>query len=327
MTMQWNMRGKIFDPSEFEWDRNFVGYAQSPQTLVLDDRVRIFFATRLKDEFEKFVSHIRYVDFDLELSEVLDYARHDVIGPSVAGAFDEHGIFPLNVLKVGERILGYSNGWSRRTSVSVETGIGLLESEDNGNTFRRFGNGPIISATLEQPFLVGDPFVMNVNGKFHMWYIHGQSWSKDPISGIPERTYKIADAESEDGITWRKMNRSLITDRLGNNECQALPTVLCFDEKYHMLFCYRNTFGFRDNKENSYRIGYASSKDLKSWNRDDELSGLSRSTDGWDAEMMCYPHIFRVGRNVHLLYNGNQFGRDGFGLATLTGSPGGSLDA
>ena len=32
---------------------------------------------------------------------------------------------------------------------------------------------------------------------------------------------------------------------------------------------------------------------------------------------MCYPHLFELDGQVALLYNGNNFGRDGFGLAIL----------
>jgi predicted GH43/DUF377 family glycosyl hydrolase len=327
MALTWKRLGNIFDPLTYEWDQNFIGYAQSPQTLVLEDRVRVYFATRLRDQPNKYVSHIRYVDFDLELTRVLDYSRHEVIPSAVAGAFDEHGVFPLNVVKLGERVLGYSNGWSRRKAVSVETGIGLLESNDRGKTFTRFGTGPVLSATQYEPFLVGDPFVAAVNGKLHMWYIYGQSWKKDSVTGIQERTYKIADAESTDGVNWKKLNRRLIEDRLGDDECQALPTVLHFDGKYHMFFSYREAFGFRGSRESAYRIGYASSNDLNHWARDDEYGGLPRPSEGWDSQMMCYPHVFRVGDNVHLLYNGNEFGRHGFGLASLTREYPGRLDA
>ena len=37
----------------------------------------------------------------------------------------------------------------------------------------------------------------------------------------------------------------------------------------------------------------------------------------WDSDMLCYPHAFEYRGNVYLLYNGNEFGRHGFGLAIL----------
>jgi hypothetical protein len=33
--------------------------------------------------------------------------------------------------------------------------------------------------------------------------------------------------------------------------------------------------------------------------------------------MQCYPHTFQSDGKVYMLYNGNEFGRFGFGLAVL----------
>ena len=60
-----------------------------------------------------------------------------------------------------------------------------------------------------------------------------------------------------------------------------------------MFFCYREAFGFRENKERGYRIGYAFSLDMKTWIRDDENAGIDTSEDGWDSDMLCYPHVFQ----------------------------------
>lgn len=90
--------------------------------------------------------------------------------------------------------------------------------------------------------------------------------------------------------------------------------------RYHMIFCFRKAYDFRYNPENSYRLGYAYSDDLVNWIRDDSLVGIERSASGWDSEMMCYPNLFSCGGSIYLLYNGNEFGKNGFGLAKLLGT-------
>ena len=84
-----------------------------------------------------------------------------------------------------------------------------------------------------------------------------------------------------------------------------------------MFFCYRQSFDFRKNKNRGYRIGYAYSDDMAIWTRDDESMNLNSMEGEWDSEMMCYPHIFELNGDVYLMYNGNEFGRYGFGLAKL----------
>jgi predicted GH43/DUF377 family glycosyl hydrolase len=150
-----------------------------------------------------------------------------------------------------------------------------------------------------------------------MWYIFGVNWVKQPTVGGVERVYKIGHAISEDGTSWHKTGRQIISDKLNAEECQALPTIINYKHKYHMFFCYRQAFDFRKNKDNAYRIGYALSDDLENWTRDDDNAGISVSEGGWDSDMLCYPHVFQCEDRIYMLYNGNEFGRFGFGLAVL----------
>jgi hypothetical protein len=247
-------------------------------------------------------------------------STHDVFPESELGTFDEHGIFPINPLKVGNQIWAYTCGWSRRVSVSVETSTGLAMSVDGGNTFSRYGTGPIFTASTNEPMLVGDSFVLKEDVLFHMWYIFGKGWFKPCKTAEAERVYKIAYAQSLDGINWVKNEGvQIIQDVIGEDECQALPTVIKVNDTYHMYFCYRYATDFRTNPLRGYRLGYAYSRDGINWTRADEQKGIDLSTEGWDSEMMCYPHIFRVDNEIYLLYNGNNFGIEGFGLAKLIG--------
>jgi predicted GH43/DUF377 family glycosyl hydrolase len=318
MSMKWNKLGKIFDPADHALANDCKEFAQSPQALVFDDFVRIYFSTRQTDINGKYLSHIAYADFKKDFSGVLSVSKDTVIPLGDLGCFDEHGIFPMNVFREGNRVLGYTCGLSRRVSVSIESSIGLAISTDDGRSFYRHGPGPIMSSSLHEPFLVCDPFVNRYNGEFHMWYCYGTKWEKEAEKDkAPSRVYKIGHAVSSDGINWDRDGQQIISDRLNEDECQALPTVLERDGKYHMYFCYRQAVDFRKNKDNGYRLGYAYSNDLMNWSRDDNAGGITLSKDGWDSEMMCYPHIFECEDKVYLLYNGNEFGRNGFGIAEL----------
>jgi hypothetical protein len=172
--------------------------------------------------------------------------------------------------------------------------------------------------TPDEPFLVGDGFVTVHEGQWHMWYIYGTSWvSAGPAEGGPARVYKIAHASSVDGLAWTRDAATIIPNRIGDDECQALPTVFACDGRWHMYFCYRYATDFRRNHARGYRLGYAYSDDLRHWVRDDAAAGIDVSASGWDSEMQCYPHAFWCGDHAYLLYNGNAFGRSGFGVARL----------
>ncbi len=310
--------GQIFNPVDHLLCEGNVGFAQSPQLLEFDDFVRIYFCTRTAESNGMFQSHVAYADMKKDLSEVMAVSRHEVVPPGDLGTFDEHGIFPFNVIRVQNQIWGYTCGWNRRVSVAVDTGVGLVVSNDEGKTFRRLGPGPILGPSLHEPFLVGDAFVIEAEGKFHMWYMFGQRWVRESEASDPDRVYKIGYADSQNGIDWNKHEaQPVLPDVMGAYECQALPSVMEYGGAYHMVFCYRHVHNFRTNSSKGYRLGYAKSTDLVTWKRDDDALGLRPDPDDWDGLMQCYPHLCQIEGVPHLLYNGNAFGRDGFGAARL----------
>ena len=126
-------------------------------------------------------------------------------------------------------------------------------------------------------------------------------------------------ATSGDGVTWHKLGRDLIESRIEEDEAQASPDVCFAGGRYHMFFCYRYSSHYR-GKQNGYRIGYASSRNLVDWVRDDAKAGIDVSDEGWDSEMISYPHVFELDGKTYLAYLGNQVGRQGFGLAVLEGT-------
>jgi len=317
--MKWKKLGKIFDPTQHKLPNDCAQFAQSPQALVFDDFVRIYFSTRAVDKSNgKYLSHIAFVDFHKNLRDVTRVSDKTVIPLGGLGCFDEHGIFPMSVIRHDDVVYGYTCGWNRRVSVSVDTAIGLAISRDEGLTFERIGDGPVLAASLHEPCLVGDGFVKVICGVFHMWHIFGIGWRKTSPGAPPDRTYKIGHATSSDGINWVKEEaRQIISDRLGADESQALPTVIEMDGRHHMFFCYRQSTDFRKNKDRGYRIGHAYSDNLVNWRRDDEEPLLDVTPGDWDSDMLCYPHVLKCDGKVYLLYNGNEFGRYGFGLAVL----------
>ena len=318
--MKWRKLGLVFDLSKHRLPEGCIGFAQSPQPVVFDDFVRVYFSTRAVDSGNgKFISQVAFADFSPDFAEVIKVSDCPVIERGELGCFDEHGIFPMNVVKHGSELWGYTCGWSRRVSVSVETGIGLAVSRDSGLSFKRVGNGPVLTSSPREPFLVGDGFVLREGKTFHMWYIFGTGWRSYEDGGAPERTYKIGHAMSSDGVDWVKVTEgaAIIPDVIGDAESQALPCVIKIDGLYHMFFCYRHSYDFRTNPARGYRIGHASSTDLKNWVRNDQAIPLEQNGETWDSDMMCYPGVCESHGRSYLLYNGNEFGRHGFGVAVL----------
>ena len=55
----------------------------------------------------------------------------------------------------------------------------------------------------------------------------------------------------------------------------------------------------------------------KDWIRLDEQAGIDVSESGWDSEMIEYAYVFLHKDKTYMIYNGNEYGTSGFGLAIL----------
>ena len=87
------------------------------------------------------------------------------------------------------------------------------------------------------------------------------------------------------------------------------------DGRYGMWFSYRAARGYRHDRSRGYRIGYAESADGVHWTRRDDQAGIDLSDEGWDSRMQAYPHVIDHRGARCMFYNGNGFGRSGFGYA------------
>src|SRR5262249_3337116 len=142
---------------------------------------------------------------------------------------------------------------------------GLAISDDGGETFRKISDGPILGKSLRDPFSATSPAVLKDQDDWHMWYCSGTDWLE--VAGKQEHTYDIKHATSSNGVDWSPSGSVAIAQRTPD-EALTRPFVIPSRDGFHMWFCYRGSRNFRDG-EDSYRIGYARSEDLRRWRRND----------------------------------------------------------
>jgi hypothetical protein len=316
---KWTKLGRIFNPRDFPGRTWLSEFAQAPSSLLFDDFVRVYFSCRpLPDKKGRYTSYSAFVDLDrTNLFSILRLATQPILPLGDVGQFDEFGTYPVSVIRDGKVVWAYYGGWTRCESVPFNVAIGVARSLDGGETFRKLGPGPVLSYSIDEPFVLSGPKIRRFGDLWYLFYIAGRKWKL--VEGRPEPVYRIRMATSGDGIAWIKAGRDLIETRLEDDEAQASPDVFECNGLYHMFFCYRRSANFR-GRENGYRIGYAVSKDLLNWTRDDAKAGIDVAPEGWDSEMLSYPHVFELDGETYLLYLGNQVGREGFGIARLEGA-------
>jgi hypothetical protein len=264
--------------------------------------VRVHFSSR--DSSHR--AHVGWVDVDLRKpNKPLRVAEQPELGPGQPGFFDDSGAMLTWITHAGDHSRFYYQGWNVGRTVPFRNAIGLA-LRDNGSALRRYSAGPILDRGIHDPSFVATPCVLCARGCWCMWYLSCVEWAPTP-SGLRHR-YHIKFADSDDGIDWRRDGRVCIDFRDDSEYAISRPSVLFDGDLFRMWYSYRGE---------AYRIGYAVSRDGLSWERRDEESGIDVSPGGWDSHMIEYPHVFDHGSNRYLLYNGNDYGRDGFGLAIL----------
>jgi len=122
--------------------------------------------------------------------------------------------------------------------------------------------------------------------------------------------YNIRYAESPDGIHLNK-EFEVCVDMSAGEYRVGRPYVIKRDGIYCMFYG-------AGTKEEGYRLAYAESPDGRQWTRKDSEVGIDVSESGWDSRMQAYPAIVSTGSQTYLFYNGNDYGREGFGYAILT---------
>jgi len=306
----WQKKGLLFNVDDFS-NEVLVSHASIPFAHHLGaDTFRIYFSSR--NENGKSLPF--YIDATVTNGSITLSGKP--VGPILdlgkLGTFDDSGIMPSCVTSNGGKLFMYYIGWNPQVTVSYRLAIGLAVSEDNGLSWKRYSEGPICDRSLEEPYFNTAPYVIFDNGLWKMWYISCTQWQT--INDYPEPSYHIKYAESEDGIYWKKTG-AVAVDYDEKASAIGRPCVIKNENGYQLYFSYRDTNQYRVSAAHGYKIGLAVSTDAMQWEKKYEATGIELSNSGWDSQMMEYCHVFEHDGISYMLYNGNDFGKQGFGYA------------
>jgi hypothetical protein len=270
------------------------------------DAFRIYFSPR--DRANR--GHGAYLEIDLSNPlKVEKLHPRPVLEPGELGCFDDSGALPNAIVNVNGRKLLYYTGINLGVTVKIRNSIGLCEWDESKNCFVRLFRGPVIDRTRERPHFVATPEVIH-DDCFRAWFTSCVRWENTPDG--PKHYYNLEYAESPDGIQWKRDGKIAIDFADEHEYALGVPRVIKDSDGYKMWFCSRATA-----TQPTYRIRYAESADGIDWKRLEKGPGLDVSDHGWDSEMVCYPYVFDHAGSRYMLYNGNGYGRTGFGIAIL----------
>jgi hypothetical protein len=302
--VRWEKLGRVYVArGEQPWAQS---RAFLPTTLVLGDRIRAFVAFLDED----LVGRVGWVDMDAsDPTRVLGVSERPVLDAGPPGAFDEHGVNPICLLRRNGALWLYYLGWQRGTDVPYRMLTGLAVSDDDGATFRRHSPEPVLGRTDAEQDLRTGLFVLPApDGGFRGWYSAGASWLES--EGRVRPTYGLRYIESPDGIAWPDAGTPCMEPAAPDEYALSRPFVAEAGGRLRMWYSIRS-------HSRGYRMGYAESADGVSWARRDEEMGIDVSGQGWDSEMIHSGYVQETASGTYLFYNGNGYGETGFGVAVL----------
>ncbi len=301
LCQKWKKIGRIFCPSgERDW---LQSHASVPIAENLEGNIyKIYFSSR--DRFNR--SYTSYLIIDIEHPfRILDLSSSPVLEPGKLGTFDDSGAMATWLVKRNYNDFLYYIGWNLGVTVPFRNSVGLAVRKSD-KMFQRYSEGPLVDRSIHEPYFCASCCVLEDCGIWRMWYLSCTGWFIS--KGKPEHRYHIKYAESLDGINWER--NGIIAIDYSNKKEYAIsrPSVIKGKQNWSMWYSYRGT---------SYRIGYAESNNGIQWERMDQHVGIDVSTTGWDSKMIEYPYVFEHNSQRYMLYNGNGYGKTGFGIAVL----------
>lgn len=298
--MQWEKLGLIYQPpNDGSWRDNS---ALTPTPLQLnEDIIRIYFGAR--DSSGK--SRITFVDLDADdPTRIVHRADSPIFELGRPGAFDDSGAILGDMVRVGEKIYCYYVGFQIVDNVKFLAFTGLAISTDNGETFTRFSDAPVLDRSHEGIYIRAIHTAIRYDDHWKIWYAAGNAWNM--IDGKPFPNYAIYYQRSENGFQFNS---------------EGVLCMPCQDNEYRIgrPRVYQSTDGFEmfytaGTLEGSYLANTATSIDGVLWQRTNNL-GIELAEDGWDSKHLCYPCVFHAKGKTYMVYNGNNMGVDGFGIA------------
>lgn len=297
-------RGKIYCPcGEHKWEMDTF---MTPHAMVIQPGViRIWGGVRDKEG----VSRIKYIDVEeSNPSKVLYVSSKPALDVGNKGCFDDNGVILGDIIPVGNQLYMYYVGFQHVQKVKFFAFSGLAISDNDGESFTRYSECPILDRTDSGRFGRCIHTVIFDEGIFKCYYAVINDWRF--IKNVPYPVYNIWYTTSKDGIHFPNVDTCLCVDA---DECEyriGRPKVYKTGEGYEMLYT-------RDLISKEYLSGYAVSTDGVVWNRRDDLWKLHRSYEGWDSEMACYPVKLHTTDKTFLFYNGNGMGKTGVGYAEM----------
>lgn len=256
------------------------------------------------------ISRIGYIDVSADDPfDIRHISKTPVLDIGRPGTFDENGVFPGHAVMLEGAVHLYYTGFQLGHKVRHYNFGGLATSKD-GKDFLRVSQAPILDRADEGLSVRAGQSVFCEDGIFHSCYSAGSKWEE--VGGKQRPCYDVFYQRSDNSRCFGSHGTCIVACDKTKEHGLGRPQLLKWDGAY--LVCYT-----RRMCDMRYHMGCAVSNDLKHWQREDQWLAIGHGAPGsFDSDMVYFPSLLqtRAGK-VYLFYSGNDFGKEGLGVAQL----------
>ena len=303
MKLHWEKLGLVYKgDGKNGWNLNS---AMTPTPIVFEDKIRVFAGFRDING----VSRIGYIDLAKEdPTRIIKVSKNPVLDIGKPGTFDDNGVILGDFVNMNGKLYMYYIGFQLVQKVKFLAFTGLAISLDKGESFTRYSDVPVLDRKQNELYFNAIHTIIYQDGIFKCWLGAGSAWQT--INGNQYPSYIVKYIESADGINFSGKPIDCISFSRPEEYRIGRPRVYYRDNGYFMIF----TWG---DLNANYQMGYAHSLDGKIWTRDDSIINFGPSLSGWDNHSTSYGALFENNGDTYMVYNGNDYGKEGFGIAIL----------
>lgn len=298
----WVRKGKICSKDSWDLEWHKLNTQLPIPYLVNKSRLRLYLT--FCDEQNR--GRLGYVDVNPNNpAEILDYSKEPLLDVGKKGYFDENGVVSTSILEDEDKLYLYYCGFQKHVNYPYSSLAGIAVSYDGGETFKRIQETPLLERKDNEMFIRTGVGIYRFGEIYRLYYASGNEWLNIKGKLIPKYSLKYIDSDSP--ICFSGESKEVFP--LENDEYgMTVPQIIKTKRGFGMIYSIRSV-------SDGYRMGYASSYDGCSFEREDSIMDLKRPIGEFDSEMYCYGKCFMYGDRKYLFYSGNHYGMDGIGWA------------
>ena len=268
----WRKKGRICGIDTLPFIEWYKLNCMCPTPFLLNNEtIRIYVA--FCDEFNQ--GRIGYLDvLASNPSVITGFSNEPVLDVGKKGRFDENGVLPTSLVYDNGKLYLFYCGFQKQVGVPYTSLCGIACSKDEGKTFARVKETPLLERVDGELFIRTGAFINKEDEKYVLYYASGTDWF-NLTNGKQEPIYDLKRISSDRIDSFNGVGETvleLVDDEYGI----TIPQILSDGS---MIYSTRS-------KSNGYRIGWAKFQGGRYYRANNSILPVSKS--GWDSEMVCF---------------------------------------